>query len=72
MPDLDGTEPIADDELLYRRIPVSTGWFDPSLAIFPSPLAFRPRDDDLTGLSLVRGEPYLDSATFLAAMTETQ
>lgn len=58
MPDLDGTEPIADDELLYRRIPVSTGWFDPKVADVPSPFAFRPRDDDVTGLSLVRGDPY--------------
>jgi hypothetical protein len=58
MPDLDGTEPIADDELILRRIPVSQGWFDPLVAPHASPLAFRPRDDDLTGLSVVRGLPY--------------
>jgi hypothetical protein len=58
MSDRTGTEPIADDELLYRRIPVSTGWFDPTIDTKPSPLAFRPRDDDDTGLSVVRGEPY--------------
>jgi hypothetical protein len=54
----DGTEPIADDELLYRRIPVSQGWYD--AAIDPKPLlqAFRARLDDVTGLSVVRGEPY--------------
>jgi hypothetical protein len=56
--DLDGTEPIADHELLYRRIPISQGWYDP--AIDPKPLlqAFRPRSDDVTGISVVRGEPY--------------
>lgn len=54
----DGSEPIADGELLYRRIPVSQRWYDP--AADPKPLlqAFRPRTDDVTGLSVVRGEPY--------------
>jgi hypothetical protein len=27
MPDV---EPISDDEILLRRIPVSTGWYEPS------------------------------------------
>jgi hypothetical protein len=58
MSSLDGTEPIADDEILYRRIPVSQKWFDPQIDPLPSPKAFRPRDDDTTGLSLFRGEPY--------------
>ena len=56
--ELDGTEPIADEELVFRRIPVSTGWYDPAVSPQPSPLAFRPRDDDDTGLSIVRGHPY--------------
>jgi hypothetical protein len=54
----DGTEPIGDDELLYRRIPAAQGWFDPLVSPKPVPEAFRPRRDDLTGLSLLRGEPY--------------
>jgi hypothetical protein len=58
MSSLDGTEPIHDGEILFRRIPVSQNWYDPSIAPFPSPQAFRPRDDDITGLSLVRGQPY--------------
>ncbi|HUY33417.1 MAG TPA: hypothetical protein VMV69_11770 [Pirellulales bacterium] len=31
MSSIEGAEPIADDELLYRRIPVSTGWYDDGL-----------------------------------------
>jgi hypothetical protein len=54
----DGTEPIADDELVYRRIPVSQGWFDSSLDSKPHPNAFRPRADDMTGLSVLRAEPH--------------
>jgi hypothetical protein len=54
---LDGTEPIADDEELYRRIPVSTNWYDPDTDAPPSPRAFRPHEDrDGTGLSLYRGK----------------
>lgn len=55
---LNGTEPIHDDELLYRRIPVSQGWYDPATDAKPLSLAFRPRKEDVTGLSVVRGEPY--------------
>lgn len=58
MPELDGTEPIADGEFLYRRLPVSMGWYDPQGCPRLSPKVFRPRDDDVTGLSIVRGEPY--------------
>src|SRR5271166_1419197 len=58
MSKLTGTEPIADDELLFRRIPVSMGWYDPAVDAQPSPLAFRPRDDDATGISVLRGAPY--------------
>jgi hypothetical protein len=52
----DGTEPITDDELLYRRIPVSPGWYNPGSSLPPSPLAFRPRMSDLTGLSVHRAK----------------
>ena len=44
-----GTEPIEDDELLYRRVPK---YFAPDGN--PSPKAFRPRRRDETGLSLLR------------------
>jgi hypothetical protein len=51
---LDGTEPIDDDEFLYRRIPVSQNWYDPTVDSRPSPEAFRPTQFDNTGLSLSR------------------
>ena len=54
----DGTEPVADEELLYRRIPVSQHWYDPAAGPQPLLQAFRPRTDDVTGLSVMRGEPY--------------
>ena len=52
----DGTEPIADDELLYRRIPVSQGYYDPANDPRPSPLAFKPTRNDTTGLSAHRAK----------------
>ncbi len=49
-----GGEPIEDDELLYRRIPTSTGWYDPDTGILKSE-AFGPhKTRDVTGLSLHR------------------
>lgn len=50
---LDGTEPVADDELLYRRIPVSKGWYHESGL---SPDAFYPRPDEETGISITRAK----------------
>jgi hypothetical protein len=42
-----GDDPVDPDEILFRRIPASTGWYDPpSLA----PEAFRPNKNDTTGL----------------------
>ena len=55
MPTPDGIEPIADDELLFRRIPVSTGWHGPESDSPLSPEAFRPIRYDVTGISLYRG-----------------
>lgn len=52
----DGTDPIADDEVLYRRIPVSQNWFDPQIDSQPSPQAFHPTSRDATGLSLYRAK----------------
>ena len=47
---------ISDDELLYRRIPFRSDYFDPDVDPRPSPKAFRPRERDRTGLSVVRAE----------------
>ena len=52
----DGTEPVADHELLYRRIPAAIGFYDPQVDPNPSPLAFRPTKSDMTGLSLSRAK----------------
>lgn len=53
----DGSEPIDDAEVLYRRIPDSKGWYDagsPPSSL--SPDAFRPTENDTTGLSLSRAK----------------
>lgn len=47
----EGTEPVGDDELLFRRVPVSKRWFD---ANGLSPEAFDPREDEATGISVFR------------------
>ena len=52
----DACEPITDDEELYRRIPVSQNYYDPSISEPPSPKAFRPRKPDETGLSIQRAK----------------
>jgi hypothetical protein len=52
----DGSEPLEDEELVYRRIPVSTNWYDPQNAQPFSLQAFRPRDGETGGLSLVRAK----------------
>jgi hypothetical protein len=50
----DGTEPIADEELLYRRVPASMGWYSPGAEL--NSQAFAPRSDDVTGLSVSRAK----------------
>ena len=52
----DGSEPVADHEILYRRIPATSGFYDPHVDPNPSPLAFRPTLLDSTGLSLSRAK----------------
>lgn len=52
----DGAERIDDSELLYRRIPESMGWYNPAEDERPSPLAFRPGQRDISGLSLYRAK----------------
>jgi hypothetical protein len=52
----DGTEPIADDELLYRRVPASLPWYDPTSNEL-RPQAFGPnKKRDLTGISVFRAK----------------
>jgi hypothetical protein len=51
MSEVDDSSRVEDHEYQYRRIPVSTGWFQEGVV---SPLAFRPNPNDLTGLSLER------------------
>lgn len=57
----DGTEPIADDELLYRRIPAV--WYD-ALSGKLNSEAFRPhKQRDVTGLSVSRAKyKHIDEA----------
>lgn len=50
----DGTEALGDACYIYRKIPVSTGWFEPNVAPPLSPLAFKPRQGDDSGLSFDR------------------
>jgi hypothetical protein len=47
-------DPIADDEILFRRIPASTGWYDSARAPPLEPEAFRPNQQDVSGISLTR------------------
>lgn len=53
MPGHDGTEPVAKDELLYRRIPVSKRWYDQNGV---SPEAFDPRKNETSGISFFRSK----------------
>jgi len=51
-----GIDRIADDELLYRRIPASTGWYDPHTRKV-NYQAFAPhKERDQTGLSVSRAK----------------
>ncbi len=54
MPESDGTDPIAEDEILYRNIPARSGWYDPSNAPPLKDEAFTPKRHDPTGISLWR------------------
>ena len=53
MPGDDEADPVADEELLYRRIPASKGWYTEGAM---SPEAFDPRKDETTGVSLYRAK----------------
>ena len=47
-----GTEPIGDDELVYRRVPAV--WYDTKFGVDDQ--AFAPRKPDVTGLSVSRAK----------------
>jgi len=55
MPHTNGTEPLGDDELIYRRVLVSHDLFNPDTGHL-SPEAFRPRHYDETGTSVDRAK----------------
>ena len=50
----DGTEPIADEELLYRRVPASTGWYSPENGNLSDQAFAVHKLHDATGLSVSR------------------
>ena len=50
----DDSEPVGDDELLYRRIPAALNLYDPQTEPHLLPDAFRPNEHDTTGLSVYR------------------
>jgi hypothetical protein len=56
MTELPGSEPVSDDELLYRRIPTSTGWYDANRVPPLEPEAFRPNRNDQAGISVARAK----------------
>ncbi len=60
-----GREPIEDDELLYRKIPVSLNLYDP-VRRSVSQEAFRPhRKHDHTGISVDRAQSETHTARIL-------
>lgn len=57
------SDPISDDEFVYRRIPISMSWYDREKDLPPSPQAFRPhKERDKTGLSFYRAN-FVDPQT---------
>ncbi|MDP6110621.1 MAG: hypothetical protein QF437_13410 [Planctomycetota bacterium] len=55
-----GNDPVNPDEILFRRIPASTGWYRPGDSPPLEPEAFRPNKNDITGLSVFR-EKYIST-----------
>jgi len=50
---MDPNEAISDDELIYRRIPIAQPWYDKRGL---SASAFKPREDDVDGISVYRAK----------------
>jgi hypothetical protein len=55
MSDADRSTHVNDDEFILRRIPRTTGWYDPQTDLVASQ-AFRPTKRDTTGLSVTRAK----------------
>jgi hypothetical protein len=49
----EGNQTVDEEEYIYRRIPVSQGWYNPDTSLL-SPEAFNPIKNDTTGLSVSR------------------
>lgn len=56
MPALDGSEAIADEEILYRKISENSGWYEPGKEQPVAQQAFMPMKHDETGVSLWRAK----------------
>ena len=50
----DGTEPVDEDEPIYRRVPAKSGYYKPGPTPRLSPKAYKPLSMDTDGLSLTR------------------
>ena len=62
----DGSEPLADDEIVFRRVTEKSGWYKPESGRPLAWLAFRPNQNDVDGLSVWR-EKYYKTAKQAAA-----
>lgn len=52
----EGWESVDDDEIVYRRLPIKPEFYNPAISENPTPIAFRPREADSTGLSVFRAK----------------
>ncbi len=50
----DGSEPVTDDEVVFRRASKRSGWYDPESDRPYAWVAFRPNKEDMRGLSVWR------------------
>ena len=50
----DGSEPVADDEIVFRRVTEKSGWYNPESERQFAWEAFRPNANDVRGLSAWR------------------
>ncbi len=66
MPESDGTEPVANDEILYRSISIRSRWYDPNQHPPINYIAFTPKKHDRKGISLWR-QKYIKTSREAAA-----
>ena len=55
-PALEGTEPIAHDEILYRRLPANIDYYDSDSDLPVQWIAFKPNQRDSSGISVWRAK----------------